>query len=413
MTWIIGAASIAVIAVIWNLQDSGRANVQIRLAAREIGLEYAEHDGTAMASGAVGSLHVQITIDRPTLSVTVTARDLPGLRLDHEQFGDALRPEALTPAALACLPSELRTRLLDAPASTTVSLIGRRLTITGSTFSDPLVFHELPRLAVAIGTFLRQCTAGLSQRLAHSASYDPDPAFRRRAARALFRRANTGDERDEVIARGVNAPDPAMRLLCAQQMGPAGDEVLLHLAQSGAVSTAIRREAIRALEPRGETQRQAQYDILDALFGRAPSGLVPDIVRAVAKMDRTLSLRKLFRKLHAVGPVDAAVAILGHAGHHGAAACSLLLHALNHERREVQAEAAKLLGEHGDHACIPALATLAAGRAAPEVKTAARAAAGSIQERLGLVSGGLAIMDDTTHGAVSVAAATAGALSGS
>ncbi len=421
-----------------GIQASKRWKQALAFAAQQLGLDYVE-GGMLVGPETRGQTDVgSLKIDSHTVShgkssttytrIVLDVDDLPrDLIFEREGMGATFKKvfvgedyalgDGHFDASIVARgrPQELVSRLDVAARNALLVGVGQMgMTVKEGTVTftkaglirDPTKLLAIARQVVGLGRALSAGGRTAPQRLFSTASTDPVPAVRQQAARFLWRGYPGSPQAQQLAATALDSEDPGMRLLGAQRIGdadPRAGRVLLALVADGGVANGVRAEAVATLTA-SQLRATGVIAELVAVFRRAHSGLLVELLEALRRVSVAPPLDQLARRISSVDP-EGRAAIATSAALHGAAATAMLVRSLDDDDTQVQIAAARALRGCGDLSAVEPLLPLTKGLFTNgTLKEACRGAVEAIQSRAGGGgSGGLTV--------VAEGAGAAGALS--
>lgn len=441
------------IAAVDNIQAPPSQDFRVWGAvARELGLTFTDKDSNRSISGMLNGAPVRVVYreeadhgrDTPAFKKTLDfyaggagyipsslalRKDSGGLAFarlvtgdDDEQIGDAFfddRVELFDLDAYACaaLSHAAREQLGQAIEKGTGVELSQSTLHYEMRWEEPHDQAWLIQMLLWIsrlGQLLSVTPETLHRRLAENAARDPSPRVRLRNLTYLTDAATRSppaliaDAARALVSDG-NAP---IRLLAAKQLGVEGCLPLLGLASDATVGAALRAEAVQALGAQGGAQLAPA---LASLAGDAAPEVARAALSAIAAQRLTALVPVVLEctqspKAAVRAGAAAALAQLG-----PATAEATLIGLLSDSSADVQLASASALGEVGTVTAVQSLLPVAQGFGRVQLRSAARAAIGRIQARLGPAEAGLLSLatDHELAGAVDLAdaALSVGALS--
>ncbi|HEX7182045.1 MAG TPA: HEAT repeat domain-containing protein [Thermoanaerobaculia bacterium] len=324
------------------------------------------------------------------------------IEIGDPSFDDAFFVEGPMRLLCALLDEPARRLLVSANAESRLEIVSGEIR---AEMKEPA--SEILPLLVDVGRRFAQ-PMDAPRRLAENARWDPQPGVRLKNLLLLARELPGDPLTVEVLRAACSDESPEIRLRAARELGAAGRDVLLELAE-GAVSDALSAQAVSSL--RGELPfERARAILIHSLRRRrlrTARACLESLGRGGAEAVDTLA--KVVMREKGELAVAAAQA-LGSTGSPGAEPPLIL--ALRREPQDLQAAAANALGRVGSAAAVLPLKELAERSPRdPEILRATRQAIAGIQSRLpGASPGQLSLAGDEV-GQLSLAQAEAGQLS--
>jgi HEAT repeat protein len=325
------------------------------------------------------------------------------IEIGHEFFDNTF--SVLGPVQLVCalLDAEMCQRLVRVNAES-------RLTIVDGALRAEVPEEAIPRvlpLLLDIGQRLAQ-PMDIPRRLAENANRDPEAKVRLRNLLLLVRELPQDPGTSEALRKACSDPSPEIRLRAAKELGAAGREALLELAESP-VDDALSAEAVSILDR--ELPFERTRAILDYALSRGRTRTARACLEGFGRSGGAAAVETLAKVLARGGELATVAArALGMTA--SASAEPSLILALQWGQADLQVAAATALGRVGSAAAVlPLKEAVERSRFDRELRRAARQAIAEIKSRLlGASPGQLSLAGDET-GQLSLAEAEAGQLS--
>lgn len=396
--------------------------VPVRLDTKQLQASSAEtsYQVHHFSAGGDGQIPARLLVREESVlrSLGLRGRDE---RVGDERFDDAVELPGMDAYVCAALSADARTQLtalIELGGSVEQGQIHYELPASDEQ-DRPWLIRQLRALA-ELGQLLSVSAESLHERLAQNALRDPSPGVRQLNLRWLADpHTRTPAAVLEATARALLVDaDAAVRLLAAQQLGPAGAPVLRALLSDAQQKAALRVGALRALDSCAEFDPGGAPDnagalgipLLECLLGAGP----PELTCAALSIVATRQLSSLFEALVACAsnPQEqvrsAAASALSQVVLARAEQALLreqaLVRLLADPSAEVQRAGAEALGAVGSVRVVEPLLRLADSLGVASPRQAARGAIGRIQSRLGNVEAGRVSLADASElrGAVDV-----------
>jgi HEAT repeat protein len=305
---------------------------------------------------------------------------------------------------LALLGTEMRRLLLDVSSQCKLEISRSMLRTEMSPGKVPKI---LP-LLVEIGNQLAE-PLDVPSRLAENAQRDTSDGVRLQNLRVLLRELPNHPRTAEALHAAITDPSPEARLRAAKELGDAGRDVLLELAE-GMEDDNVSAEAVALLD------RKLTFERTRAILGQAlishHTRTARACLEAFGRSGGTAAIDVLQEVMaQEEGELAAAAAqILGAIGN-PAAEPSLIL-ALQREQADLRVAAADALGRVGSvEAVLPLKEATESSWLDLELRRATRQAIAEIQSRLQGASPGQLSLAGTEAGQLSLATDSAGQVS--
>ena len=245
--------------------------------------------------------------------------------------------------------------------------------------------------------------------LAANARTDPHPTVRLHNLRILVREFGERSTTHESLRAATADASPEVRLCAATALGEAGADILLALAEGGAIDDACRAGAVDALGPR--LPRERLIAILETARRWRQVATAQSCLYRLGRAADGDALRLLVAVLD-IEVSDLALAAVRALGVAGPAAEPSLLAALHRGEPGVRFAVVEALGRAGTGASVPSLKDAAARHADDaDFVAAVREAVAVIHLRIGGESRGGMSMAPVEHGQLSLADSESGRLS--
>lgn len=359
----------------------------------------------------LGGLQVAIRCDGPPGFAEVRIRKEAGgvqrklreIELGDPAFDDAFFIQGPVRLVSALLDAETRRLLRDIHAAC------RGVEIGDGEIRAEMMPAQLGILIPLMMDLARRLDRPLEvrSRLAENARQDPEAGVRLQNVLLLAREQPEAPDSLEALRLACSDPSPWVRLGAALELGPAGRETLLQLADTRG-DDALSAKAVSHLGQGLPFERA--HELLVACLRWRRLNTARACLQAIAASGVAGAVEVLAEVLdRESGDLAAATALaLGAAG--DSAAEPALIRALGRDESDVQLAAAQALGRVGTAAAVQPLKEAAERRGA-DLRRATRQAVAEIQSRLPGASQGQLSFADAEAGRLSIAPDPGGQLS--
>lgn len=358
-----------------------------------------------------GGLRVLVRLDGPPGVSEISLRKEVGgaqrkqreIELGDKAFDDSFFVQGPLRHVCASLDEETRRLLLQIhEASRGVAVGGGEILVEMMPFQLEFLMPQIVDLARRLSQPVE-----VRPRLVENARHDPEAGVRLRNLLLFAREQPEAADSIEALRSACSDPSPQVRLGAAQELGPAGRDTLLELAE-GIADDEVSAKAVASLGR--DLPFERSHGLLIASLDRRRLKTARACLAALAASGAAEAVEILAGVLERERDDVAAAAAhaLGATG--DPAAEPALIRALNHEESAVLLAVARALGKVGTANAVPSLKE-AAERRDPDLRRATRQAIAEIQSRLPGASQGQLSLAGTEAGQLSIAEVEAGQLS--